>query len=194
MENRCCCGCHQTLLHLEDEPVFTDEPQSRVDGWMDGNIYSQADVADKYGNQTRWVVFVKDHNIFGFLFFFLKKNTHILEGKKKHVRIREIKGAEGKGGGWNDSIWVRDLPTDMQNPLLPWTACSCFYFARSMLTKQFACLNRTLASYMHNNKAVSSQRLVSPPLTYVLLLSLWESRRRMLARVKVTLKLWLAGV
>lgn len=42
---------------------------------------------------------------------------------------------------------------------------------------------------MHNNKAVSSQRLVSPPLTYVVLLSLWESGRRMLARVKVTLKL-----
>lgn len=78
--------------------MFTDEPQSRVDGWMDGNIYSLADVADKYGNQTRLVVFVRDYNIFGFLFlfFFFFKKKHILEGKKKHVRIREIERVEAE--------------------------------------------------------------------------------------------------
>lgn len=70
MENRCCCGCHQTLLHLKDyRMVWT----SVLPEWMDGSIYSDADVPDKQDNQTRLVMFVKDHNIFGF--WLLKKNT-----------------------------------------------------------------------------------------------------------------------
>lgn len=63
-------------------------------GWVDGNIYSQADVADKYGNQTHLVVFVRDHNIFGFLV--LKKKTH-LRGEKEACQNQRDKRSGGKG-------------------------------------------------------------------------------------------------
>lgn len=60
---------------------------------MEGNIYSDADVTDKYDNEKRLAMFAKDHNIFGFL---LLKN-HILKGNRA-CRYRRDK--RSRRNGW----------------------------------------------------------------------------------------------
>lgn len=123
-----------------------------------------------------------------YLAFGLKKKTH-LRGKKKHVGLRETKAAE-----WNNSLWVRDLAHCRAEPASSMICLLLFLFCTFDADQAVYLLNHTLASYMHN-KPISSLELFSPMLKYCAVpLSLWETGRRMLAGVKVTLKLWLAGV